>query len=496
MMGNVESHALQAAATAASATTYRSFADATRSVLDLLERHLPGTAVFLAHLDRGQEIHRIVDTRGGASFGLRSNLAVPIESSYCAQMAADRAPRLCNDVARHPQYGRIDFAGAHGIVAYLGVPVELSDGSRVGSLAAVAGIPGRFNAEHERLLSMLARVLAAELERETNERDLRRLNDTLRGQARGMAAVGRVAHALAASGDARPTVVAAVADAAMAPVAFLLEPVGRDFVSTAMVGVEMAPVTIQARGDDGGPRRAFMGKESFFVADARSHPALAAPLVEATGARSALFEPALRDGNVVAILIVIWQAAIPRLDETTASVLGVLASQAAVAVEHAGLHARVASLSLSDSLTGLATRRTFETEVPRELARAKRAEEPVCLAVLDLDHMSAFNMLRGEREGDRLIKEAAAAWAGGLREVDLLARLDGEAFGVLLPGAGLGEAVEVVDRLRAATPREQTASAGVARWDGSEAAEMLLLRATDALGAAKAGGRDMTIAAD
>src|SRR5688572_32200760 len=53
-------------------------------------------------------------------------------------------------------------------------------------------------------------------------------------------------------------------------------------------------------------------------------------------------------------------------------------------------------------------------------------------------------------------------------EVDLLARLGGTEFGVLLPGCGLGEAVEVLDRVRAATPRGQTASAGVARWDGEE----------------------------
>ena len=85
--------------------------------------------------------------------------------------------------------------------------------------------------------------------------------------------------------------------------------------------------------------------------------------------------------------------------------------------------------------------------------------------MLDLDHLGAFNMLRGEREGDRLIKEAAALWRGELREVDLLARLEGGAFAVVLPDCGLGEAIEVMDRVRAATPRGQTASAGVGRWE-------------------------------
>ena len=66
----------------------------------------------------------------------------------------------------------------------------------------------------------------------------------------------------------------------------------------------------------------------------------------------------------------------------------------------------------------------------------------------------------------------------------------------MLPGCGLGEAVEVLDRVRGATPRGQTASAGVARWDGEEPAELLLVRAQDALAAAKSSGRNVTIAAD
>lgn len=484
------------AAAAVSATSYRSFADATRSVLDLLERHLPPSAAFLAHLDRGQDIHRIVDTRGGGAFGLRSNLAVPLGASFCVHMADDRAPRLCNDVAGHPLYARIEAQRGYGVGAYLGVPIELSDGSRVGSLAAVARAPGRFTVEDERLMGMLARVLAYELERETNERDLRRLNDSLRSQARGMAALARAARALAGGGDARAAVCRAAGEAALAPVAFLLEPSGRNYASTAMVGVEMAPVTIQARPEDGGSGKAFIGTESYFVADARGHRALAAPLVEATGARSALFEPVLRDRVVVGVLIVIWQSAVDRLDDATAAVLRLLAAQAAVAIEQAQMRARVDDLALTDGLTGLVTKRTFDEELPRELARARRSESPVCVAAVDLDHLGAFNMLRGDREGDRLIKESAAVWAGALREVDLVARLDGEEFGVLLPGCSLGEAVEVVDRMRSLTPRGQTASAGVARWDGDEPAEVLMVRCMDALAAAKASGRDMTVAAD
>ncbi len=492
----VDASAIQAAAAATSAT-YRSFADATRSVLDLLEQHFPDAVLYLAHLDRAQFTHRIVDARNGGSVGLRSNLAIPLGDAFCSHMAEDRAPRLCNAIGRHPVYRELPMQEQVGARAYLGVPLELSDGTRVGSLAALRHSVTGFTDVDEQLFLMLARVLASELERESNERDLRRFNDLLRDQARGMGAIGRVARALAGGEDARTAVCEAAREVAGAPVAFLLEPAGREFVSTAMAGVEIAPVTIQARGEaPAGPGRAFTSKETYFVADARTHPALAAPLVEATSARSAVFEPVLRDGDVAGVLIVVWQVPLEELPDAPAGVLRLLAAQAAVAIEHATLRSRMGALALSDPLTGLVTRRVWDEEVPRELARARRGDSPLTLAVIDLDHMSAFNMLRGEREGDRLLKETAARWRGELREVDLLARLEGTEFGVLLPSCGLGEAVDVLDRVRAATPRGQTASAGVARWDGEEPAELLLVRAQDALAAAKEAGRNLTIAAD
>jgi diguanylate cyclase (GGDEF)-like protein len=493
-MESVDVSAIKAAAEASSAT-YRSFADATRSVLDLLEHHMPTSVLYLAHLDRGQFTHRIVDARSGGPLGLRSNLSIPLGDAFCSHMAEDRGPRLCNDVPASEVYGRLPMQQRVAAGSYLGVPLELSDGTRVGSLAALHDETGAFVPADEQLFVMLARVLSAELERESNERDLRRFNDLLRDQARGMGAVGRVARALATAEDARTVVCEAACEVAGAPIAFLLEPSGRDFQSTAMAGISIAPVTIQPR-EDAGPGRAFTAKEAYFVADATGHPALAEPLVTATRARSAVFEPILRDGQVCGVLIVIWQAPLEALADAPAGVLRLLAAQAAVAIEHAALRARMDTLALTDAHTGLMTRRVWEDELPRELARARRAEAPLSVAMLDIDHMSAFNMVRGEREGDMLIKETASLWRNELREVDVLARLEGTSFAIVLPSCGLGEACEVLDRVRLATPRGQTASAGVARWDGEEPAELLVARAQDALAAAKATGRNITLPAD
>ena len=491
----MDTGAIQAAATA-SATSYRSFADATRSVLDLCAHQLDDCTVFLAHLDRSNDVHRIVDARRGGDFGLRSNLALPLSESFDIHMADERGPRLCNDVAAHPLYSRLGAERRFNAGSYLGIPLELSDGSRVGALSAFSRATGRFEVAHEQLFSMLGRVLAYELERESNERDLKRLNESMRSQARGMAAVGRAARALTSEGDPRQAVCEAACEAAGAPICFLLEPGGTELTSTAMSGIDIPPVTIQGRDGERGATQAFASMERYFVADARDHPALAQPLVDATDARSALFEPVLRDGTVAGVLILVWREHVSAPSDSTTAVLRLVAAQAAAAIGYAHLQNRIGQLALTDSLTGLATGRKWDEEVPREVARARRTEDPLCVAIVDVDHLGAFNMLRGESEGDRLLKETASAWAATLREVDFLARLDGGRFGVLLPGCTLGEAVDVIDRVRALTPRGQSASAGVARWNGEEPAELLIARGEGALEAAKAAGRDMTIAAD
>lgn len=483
-------------ASAATTASYRSFADATCSVLDLLERHLPDTTLLLSHLDRAHNVHRIVDARDGGGFGVQANQATPLRESYCGQMADDLAPRRCDDIGAHPVYRRVHAHHQHAAGSYLGVPLELSDRSRVGSLAALSRSPGRFREEDEQLFAVLARVLSSELERESSTRDLRRMSESLRDHARGLAALSRVTGALSGSRDARPAVCRAACEVGAAPVAFLLEPSGAEFVSTAMVGVDIAPVTIGPRPEGEPGARAFTARQSYFVADARSHPALSAQLVEATTARSALFEPVLRGEQVAGVLILIWRHAIDGVTDAVADLLRLLASQAAVAIEREELRGRVGALALSDSLTGLPSRRSWEEELPRELARARRGESPVAVAILDLDHLTAFNALRGELEGDRLVKESASSWRSQLREVDLMARLEGAEFGLILPDCGLGEACDVLERLRSSTPRGQTASAGVARWDGEEPADLLMARSMDALAAAKSAGRDMTIPAD
>jgi diguanylate cyclase (GGDEF)-like protein/PAS domain S-box-containing protein len=147
----------------------------------------------------------------------------------------------------------------------------------------------------------------------------------------------------------------------------------------------------------------------------------------------------------------------------------------------------------TDSLTGLANRRAWDDTLDRELARAGRDGSPLCIAVLDLDHFKAFNDEFGHGQGDRFLRRCSVVWRGKLRPSDVLARYGGEEFALCLAQCPLAEALVTVDRIREATPRGLTCSAGVAQWDGTEPLDRLFGRADRALYKAKAEGRDRTV---
>jgi diguanylate cyclase (GGDEF)-like protein/PAS domain S-box-containing protein len=157
-----------------------------------------------------------------------------------------------------------------------------------------------------------------------------------------------------------------------------------------------------------------------------------------------------------------------------------------------GLIARIGQLARTDELTGLANRRRWHEELDRELARARRVHGSVCVAMVDMDGFKAINDAEGHLAGDVLLQQTSVAWASALRTTDTLARYGGDEFSVILPDCPLDEARAVIERLRAATPKPVTCSAGIACSDGAESAESLVRRADVALYEAKRAGRNTT----
>jgi diguanylate cyclase (GGDEF)-like protein/PAS domain S-box-containing protein len=154
-----------------------------------------------------------------------------------------------------------------------------------------------------------------------------------------------------------------------------------------------------------------------------------------------------------------------------------------------------------DHLTGLANRRAFFEAAQLELERSSHTPRPTALILLDADHFKAVNDRFGHPAGDAVLRHLADTLAETFRQVDVVARIGGEEFAVLLPSTDLAGAAAVAERLRGvieaggvtfdAHAIRYTVSAGVAMM-GAHAGGLdgLLKRADLALYAAKAGGRN------
>jgi diguanylate cyclase (GGDEF)-like protein len=159
----------------------------------------------------------------------------------------------------------------------------------------------------------------------------------------------------------------------------------------------------------------------------------------------------------------------------------------------------------TDPLTGVLNRRALDRLMQRETERCDATGAPSAVLALDLDHFKAINDTHGHAAGDAALRAFAQRIRGHLRQSDQLARLGGEEFIVLLPGAPLSKAMEIAERLRSAvaesplvaTPRVAvTVSIGVASRAAGETGPGLLARADEALYAAKHAGRNRVIASE
>lgn len=157
--------------------------------------------------------------------------------------------------------------------------------------------------------------------------------------------------------------------------------------------------------------------------------------------------------------------------------------------------------ALVDPLTGAHNRRAFQIVAERERLRSGREGTALSVAYFDLDGFKEFNDSLGHAAGDDMLQTFAAAIASGIRGTDLLARLGGDEFVLLLPDTDAGEALRVVERLRAAVTEISanapiTASVGVAthRFPPSNV-DALISSADDLMYKAKAAGGNRVVAA-
>lgn len=161
---------------------------------------------------------------------------------------------------------------------------------------------------------------------------------------------------------------------------------------------------------------------------------------------------------------------------------------------------RLQQLATHDELTGLPNRRHVMALLSHEERRALRQEQPMCVALIDIDHFKSVNDNLGHQAGDETLRRFAQIQLPALRAGDVLARWGGEEFILVLPQTPLEEAARVLERLRARCadvaswtdrPELQVSfSAGLSAHVAGEPAQLVVARADSALYQAKRSGRN------
>ena len=156
-------------------------------------------------------------------------------------------------------------------------------------------------------------------------------------------------------------------------------------------------------------------------------------------------------------------------------------------------------MSRHDELTGLANRRAFDAFLLEAFNRARRYDQPLSLLTIDVDEFKAYNDAYGHPAGDEFLSAAAAVFAGVARDTDLVARIGGEEFAMVLPETGVGGARALAERVRQRVSelrlrRSVTVSVGIAALSsGTSTAPALLEQSDAALYVAKRGGRNRVV---
>ncbi|MGE5273860.1 MAG: diguanylate cyclase [Verrucomicrobiota bacterium] len=174
---------------------------------------------------------------------------------------------------------------------------------------------------------------------------------------------------------------------------------------------------------------------------------------------------------------------------------------AALALDNAQIRARLEHLAHTDSLTGLYNHRYFHERLRAELHRAGRAQESLALVMLDIDDFKRVNDVCGHGEGDEVLQGIAAVLRATVRSSDVVCRVGGEEFAVILPACGSADALALAARLKAGLAEiatdasgQITLSIGVALGpEHAMNARELLACAEAAMMTAKAQGKDQVV---
>ncbi|WAS95925.1 GGDEF domain-containing protein [Nannocystis punicea] len=183
------------------------------------------------------------------------------------------------------------------------------------------------------------------------------------------------------------------------------------------------------------------------------------------------------------------------IDPQAREFIGFLLDTAALASENLRLHESVETLARHDELTGLFNRREFESRMADEQSRAQRLGSQCALLLFDVDYLQRVNLARGHKAGDQLLQAVGVLLRSTLRSHDIVARLTGDAFAVLVTDTNHEQVLAIARRVGSlALGMGVSLSAGGSLWprDNHEMS-VLFSEAEAALIDAKRSGRGRAI---
>ena len=230
------------------------------------------------------------------------------------------------------------------------------------------------------------------------------------------------------------------------------------------------------------------------------------PVIQSEGIQSILATPLIAERKTIGILYV-DDFETRDYSKKDKSIIALLATQAAAAIEKLQMLERTKKLAITDELTSLYNHRQFVNMMGEEMKRAKRYKRSLSVILIDIDHFKHYNDTNGHLKGNDVLREAASTMAEAVRSIDILARYGGEEFAVILPEANRKVAHQCAERIRESVEEKKfcneesqplgklTVSIGHATFpDHAKTEKSLINKADIALYRAKDEGRNRVIA--
>jgi diguanylate cyclase (GGDEF)-like protein len=302
-----------------------------------------------------------------------------------------------------------------------------------------------------------------------------------RARARELDRLAETQHAIATSEFVLEAVLSTVVDEARrltgADAAVVEIPDGQDLVCRAASGTAEAQLGLRVPSAGAISDLALRAGETLVCDDLEA--------CRRVGARSFVVVPLRHDAHAAGVLKV-YSARRNAFTPEHVRVLALLADMIGSALARAELLEKLHHLALTDELTGVPNRRSWYDHLEHALARARRSAAPLSLVVLDLNRFKQINDRRGHAAGDRVLRAVSACWSSVLRDSDVLGRIGGDEFAVILEQTDAATAARVAARLEESlSTGEVTAAMGIATWNRTEDAAGLLSRADAAMYAQK-----------